>query len=404
MAERKNKARDPSTPPANPYTKSAGTPATKENTAANDSTPSSDKKPPPPHSPSSSLTEAQKERMEENRRQALERRRAQSDTKDTFSADRKPPPAAQSPSSLTKDQKERMEQNRKHALALKTESERKKRLAAACGRCGENASKGTLCIVWRHRGEIQRERSFHGDIFRYSCCGRLDPQPCFVGKHLQPGEHVNPNLVTVLNCDCGKLAQLRRTHKQGLNTGRYFYRCCTVGRPDCDFFQWADQVHGLPPFRPVAAPDGIQEWMYPHANPFGEDLAHHNAIVHADQARKRVIGALLIKAMVHEVTGAFVCLSVQPESIFENVKSIVSEKTIVKKMYPLTLPQVEQRFGCDLDNFCVPDDAECDSILQQVLDLNPIMRSTVHLETLTSGMHQGKRLLSLQGLESYFAI
>lgn len=49
-----------------------------------------------------------------------------------------------------------------------------------CTRCG--CTGGGLCIVWNHSGDIQRERGMFGDEFRYPCCGRLDPQPCFVGR------------------------------------------------------------------------------------------------------------------------------------------------------------------------------------------------------------------------------
>ena len=53
-------------------------------------------------------------------------------------------------------------------------------------RCGLDYDDTSLCIVWTHKGEIYRQRGYKGwDQFSYDCCNRLDPSPCYVGRHVR---------------------------------------------------------------------------------------------------------------------------------------------------------------------------------------------------------------------------
>lgn len=102
-------------------------------------------------------------------------------------------PSPSKPSStLTDEQRTKIEENRKRALerrvASLVEQEPNKKArhdAPQCLRCG-SYDKNTLCIKWDHDGDIERERAlgsgpYGWDAFRYDCCGRLAPNPCFKG-------------------------------------------------------------------------------------------------------------------------------------------------------------------------------------------------------------------------------
>ena len=115
--------------------------------------PAAGSRPPPP----SSLTPAQRARIAESRRLASERReRARSQS-----------------SPLSAEQRARIEGNRRRALErrveglVRSEPNKRARLALAaggsgggpCARCG-SADPDSLCVIWEHRGDICRERSF----------------------------------------------------------------------------------------------------------------------------------------------------------------------------------------------------------------------------------------------------
>jgi hypothetical protein len=134
-----NSTTNPKTPPkTNPYLKNI-TPAT------------ADAKPPPSESPSK-LTPAQRAKMEENRKRAFEKRVA----------------------SL-----EKQEPNKKARLEVMSTTGR-----GSCVRCG-GTDEESLCMVWNHTGEIQRERSYTGwDNFRWSVsfCNTL---LLLISKHME---------------------------------------------------------------------------------------------------------------------------------------------------------------------------------------------------------------------------
>ena len=142
--------------------------------------------------------------------------------------------------------------------------------AKPCVRCGLDYDDTSLCIVWTHKGEIHRQRAYNGwDQFRYDCCNRLDPSPCYVGRNVRSsggrsGHHIN----MAVTCNCGSRATIRRTKKENNNKHRLFFTC-----PDqsCNFFSWCDEAFNLPPRRYVKASDGVDEHQYLHANPFGEN-------------------------------------------------------------------------------------------------------------------------------------
>jgi len=286
---------------------------------------------------------------------------------------------------LTPEQQERIQANRAKALQLRQEKERQEQIALQCQRCKAPSNKNELCIVWKHSNdELEKERSIVGKIFRSPCCQRVDPQPCFIGTHLEPGQTITtPSyLRTTVNCECGEQARLARTAKKSLNYGRYYYRCWVpVGTPLCNFFQWADVVHGLPVNRPALSVDGIAEWVHPHADPFDEDLCHGHAVVHADRARQRLIAACLIRQLVLAVTDSPYVQTSQPVTdLLHTVNDVLSGHTeaIVQHLWPLTLAQIQKRFGVEhLEAVSPVTRQEFQLVLDQVLERNPVMRATV---------------------------
>lgn len=211
---------------------------------------------------------------------------------------------------ITPEHRAKMEENRKRALERRVaslvdqEPNKKARMGAmeqaghhGCVRCGSHDS-NTLCIEWNHEGDIERERARYAlhvlclsyvfsvlhlmihsinhmctsllcrgsgpygwDAFRYTCCGRLAPSPCFVGKHKFRGSrYAYRPLVVQCNCHNGP-ARLIETKKAGPNLGRYFFRCSSDRKKDCNFFMWADEAFDLPKQSRLVSDDGIKEWI-----------------------------------------------------------------------------------------------------------------------------------------------
>ena len=188
-----------------------------------------------------------------------------------------PSPSSKPSSTLTDEQRSKIEENRKRALerrvASLVEQEPNKKArhdAPQCLRCG-SYDKNTVCIKWDHDGDIERERAlgsgpYGWDAFRYDCCGRLAPNPCFVGQHTHSSSNLKTNMGIlrnmVLQCDCHNgPARLVETKKEGPNNGRYFFRCSSDRRAGCKFFMWADVAFNLPPQRRQPSRDGIKEWI-----------------------------------------------------------------------------------------------------------------------------------------------
>ena len=82
-----------------------------------------------------------------------------------------------------------------------------------CARCGLDYDDTctSLCIVWTHKGEIHRQRGYNGwDQFKYDCRNRLDPFPCYVGRHvLSSGRRSSHHVNVAVNCNCGSRATIR---------------------------------------------------------------------------------------------------------------------------------------------------------------------------------------------------
>jgi hypothetical protein len=113
----------------------------------------------------------QTKRAQENCQHALERQRATSTTQEAKAIT--PSPAAEGLKStggnisliITPQQQrqQRMEENRKCALERKaaneaTSNKKRKKDRIPCYRCGTtNLNPTTLCIDWKHTGDIQRE-------------------------------------------------------------------------------------------------------------------------------------------------------------------------------------------------------------------------------------------------------
>lgn len=372
------------------------------------------------------ITPDQTKRAQENRQRALERQRATPTQKAKTVTPSSPAAGLKSTEgniSLTPQQRQRMEENRKRALERKAANEaakKRKKYRIPCYRCGATDLNSTLCIDWKHTGDIQRERNpfnqgfWDRDVFRYKCCGRLSPQPCHVGRHDFPSIHLrSPSTKQLVLCACHKPASLMRTKKDGPDVGRFFFRCNSGGRrAECSFFAWADQAFGLPPQRPLISPeDGVKEWIYIHANPFQEKNIFSMSVINPSFARKRVIAAVIIHEMITKVSGPMVQSQCPLDMILHKVIQAFETKTVVKNLYPLTLPQIFRRFGCCDENpeeLQAPSPLEVKEILTNLVsEENQILRSTVILETLSNksdSSSPGVTFVDLSGLEDYIAV
>ena len=469
----------------NPYKTTPGSKqevGTVKNSGRHDST--TEDSTPLPHHPTPPLSPEQRRRISTNRERALQLLRVHQHTNTSQNAPTTPdrvekttgndqsylyssPPHPQQ-QQLTPKQKQRIEANRKRALQLRQErSEPKKQrqgqqqhLVAPpppshlqqlqlCSRCHEPCDNQQLCIVWQHHGhplddhqQQQPQQAAHpstttaagarNNIVRYSCCRRVDPQPCFVGTHhisstaaQQQQQHgaqdsvVSPPTAPV-HCHCGEPARLQRTHTTGRNLGRYYYRCGVPSNKAaaCDFFQWADAAHGLPIQQPELGPDGVAEWLYPHVDPFHEDLGRENGptatvvmMMHADTARQRLVAACLIRQMVLEVTrttttpsmGTTIMFTMSIETLVRKVNDVLRSGSddITKHLFPLTQTQIHKRFGVlDDDLEAVARAAtvpECNALLDRILERNPVLRGTV--QRVGTG-----RTVNLKSLKDYYAI
>ena len=309
---------------------------------------------------------------------------------------------------ITPEQISRMGASRKHALELQAasrEERHKKTLDAqsTCTRCG-STTPGSLCLVWNHTGGVEHTMYTGPDKPHYivmKCCGRFDRQPCFIGKHIYAaGSKARSSLFDpsfVLQCHCHKLAILRRTRKEGRNTGRYFFCCGSYGRAECKYFKWADQVYDLDvnQAKPQVSPDGVKEWLEPHANPFSEpNLFQQGRQVIKAQSRKRLIAALLIREMIFKVRdGPFVVSTMPSELLVFNVMQRLTKGEngqLLSGLSPLTRPQIDSRLG-PLSSIQepFPTKAEVQDVLLQALFENQVIRSTVNVQCSQSQGTQG---------------
>ena len=309
-----------------------------------------------------------------------------------------------------------------------------------CIRCGEAVS-GTqadpntsnLCIVWKHTGELQRER--HGpsrwhDTFRWSCCGRLDPQPCFVGRHTTTLD--DDEKPPVIQCLCGKPAHLKRTRKVGSpNRGRYFFRCNSLAvggsggghhgvssMGPCKFFAWADVVLRLPHKEiPKVAPDGVREWECLFANPYRECYSGIVSNVSSCcSQRERLMAALCLQEMCASVDGTRHSTSsaTDTETLVESILHLAGEsretrkEEILRRLLPLTPEQATRRFGLLDDTLDGLTKEECQAIVLDFLQKSPLVRSlgvrtTPSCDSRASvdpATHSGF-IVDLEGLEAY---
>ena len=172
--------------------------------------------------------------------------------------------------------------------------------AVPCDRCGLDYDDTSLCTVWTHEGDIHRQRGYNGwDQLRYDCCNRLDPSPCYVGRHVcsSGGRSSSGHRVSMaVACNCGSRATIRRTKKETANKHRLFFTC---PNRSCSFFSWCDEAFNLPARRYVKAFDGVDEHRYLHANPFGENLGPGSPpeLHTMYQRRRRLVAAVLVNSM-----------------------------------------------------------------------------------------------------------
>lgn len=298
---------------------------------------------------------------------------------------------------VSPEQRARSEANRKRALQFLAEKQAKRVKAPPespppmrCRKCSQTAHERTLCIVWKHDGEIgdeEPEDSGRQQVRHYTCCGRVVPQPCSVGRHVVGAATDVPRKIT---CTCGLPAKLRRTQKNSRNCGRYFFCCGEPRQSACSFFAWADALLDLPPSIPKIASDGIKEWLFPYANPFDEPNLH-TSVVDAS-ARRRLIAAMLLREMILSLHGAASAL------YSRNVMTRFATNQL--DLFPLTSAQVQQRFGStDLTGLSAPTHEECAEILQEIMARNDVIRSTVDVTGEPTHL-----FINLMGLEIYLGV
>lgn len=350
---------------------------------------------------------------------------------------------AASPSKLTPAQQLKIQENRKRALERrvvsleKQEPRKKARLQSMqtanhreCSRCG-SVDSDSLCIVWNHEGEIQRERSYTGwDNFRWTCCGRLSPAPCFVGRHTFSSLHGvmgNYSSIITVSCNCHNgPAKLLCTRKDTPNCGRYFFKCSGSGIDKCDFFLWADKAFNLKYRRCLPAPDGVKEWIHIYANPFDQDYhwMESTASMVSNKPipllRMRLVAALLMHQCCTSVTGGWSVANPKLEDfvtkvqdIFQSSNDLQERKTLLLKgLYPLSQDQITARFGVTFqeENDPLFDEVltvkECREAVSRATQENSVLRSCgVKIKSFAhpnNGMSE-VYYLPLEGLENYLA-
>eukprot|EP00804_Cyclotella_cryptica_P004519 CCRYP_006880-RA/>CCRYP_006880-RA protein AED:0.42 eAED:0.42 QI:0/-1/0/1/-1/1/1/0/420 len=339
-----------------------------------------------------------------------------------------------SPSKLTPVQRATMEENRKRALerrvaSLENQEPNKKARREAinsCRRCG-SINPDSLCIIWAHSGERQPETRSGSDCFRFSCCGRIAPSCCFVGRHAFSPSDVRAlgssrNVVIECHCHNGP-ARLLCTRKDNSNCGRYFFRCSSHGGGKCDFFLWADKAFDLKQTRDIPAHHEIKEWIHVYANPFDQEVnwMERTASMMPQSLpilRERLIAALLMHQCCGRVVGeAGVSCTPRLESVTEIIQQIFMancfenrKALLLKELYPLNQDQISRRFGVSFKENDplleqVPSVQECISALSKATRENSVLRSCrVKLESVRQpAPGVSVTLIHLEGLVNYFA-
>ena len=155
--------------------------------------------------------------------------------------------------------------------------------------------------------------------FRYDCCNRLDPSPCYVGRHVRSsGGRSDHNVNMAVTCNCGSRATIRRTKKENDSKHRLFFTCLDRS---CNFFSRCDEAFNLPARRYGKASDGVDEHRYLHANPFGENLVGPGSSPETYtmyQRRRRLVAAVLVNSIQLQADGhtGYTCSSNLFEQLF----------------------------------------------------------------------------------------
>lgn len=271
-----------------------------------------------------------------------------------------------------------------------------------CSRCGDTCGRQKLCLVWNHEGDVQREIVSLGyDRFRWDCCGRLDGQPCFVGPHSRgTGSQPQPRMVL---CHCLDAAILKRTRKYtSPNRGRYYFKCQA-----CQFFQWADEAYGVEKDVPLVAPDGVREWEIPYANPYVEKRM--STTDPPSTKRKRLVAALLLQELCSSVQGQGsglncngICSKELAASVLQTVHS--GGDAVLWRLQPLTSEQMARRFGWPkIITLADLEGRECEEVLLDMLEHSPLIRSIGIRYQRAGPVGEGDSsvFLDLSGLEGY---
>ena len=129
----------------------------------------------------------------------------------------------------------------------------------------------------------------------------------------------------------------------------------------------------------MLSPDGINESSLPHSNPFNEKRLTTKSKTDTANARvlskRRFIGGLMIRFMYEQSeTRPKLYLS----ELVNKVVQVYQEKKIAEHLTPMTLEQIENRFGNVVkieQDSDLPSEKECRIVLTSIFHVNVVMKT-----------------------------
>mmetsp|Transcript_31709 Transcript_31709/g.63813 ORF Transcript_31709/g.63813 Transcript_31709/m.63813 type:complete len:407 (-) Transcript_31709:48-1268(-) len=283
-----------------------------------------------------------------------------------------------------------------------------------CEICGFKLMSKELCIRWWHTSQL----NLNG---RYSCCGRLKGQPCYVGRHapesnssgIQPSTAgINSQLVRgktlLVQCKCKDdlQARIRRTKKENEQQGRLFFQCSSEKRPRCKYFQYVDELFNVNKTMNRVTPDGIKEWECPYAfwmlDTPNQPSSGHGGIAEENQ-RENIIMAMLVSEMFKYAGGqhGWTCSAICKDTLVTRAMKQFNEGNFHQKLGALTPSQVKRLFGLSNNQkMKQTTNEECSKLMERLMKENSFVRSTVFMTERSAG----RIYYDLTGLEAFVNI
>ncbi len=283
---------------------------------------------------------------------------------------------------------------------------------ALCEICGFKCMSKELCIRWWHTSPL----NLNG---RYSCCGRLKGQPCYVGRHvpkssssgLDQSTSVNSQMIRgkplLVQCKCkvNSQARIRRTKKENEQQGRLFFQCCSETRPRCKYFQYVDEFFNVNRAMDRVTPDGIKEWECPYAF-WMLDSSNNNQPrsgqegISDEKKREYILMAILVSEMFKNAGGqhGWTCFEISKVTLVTRAMKHFNEGSYYQKLGTLSPSQVIRLYGLSNKEKMKPaTNEECSKLMERLMKENPFVRSTV----LSKERTVGRIDYDLTGLEAF---